>query len=91
VQFNNPDNGQSFVGPLSVLTLSAIASDPDGSIASVEFFYGTTSLGFGSLLKGAYKFTIRNVAIGEHTVSATAKDQLGATTTRTISFTVRAP
>jgi hypothetical protein len=91
VQFNNPDNGQTFVGPLSVLTLSALASDPDGSIASVEFFNGSVSLGFGALLKGAYKFSFRNVAPGQYTVSATARDQLGASTTRSISFTVLTP
>ena len=39
-----PANGSTFTAPASV-TLSATASDPDGTLARVEFYNGTTLLG----------------------------------------------
>jgi hypothetical protein len=44
VSLTNPSDGASFSGPTN-LTLTASASDPDGSVAKVEFFDGQTSLG----------------------------------------------
>jgi hypothetical protein len=44
VSITGPPNGSVFAAPVDV-RLSAVASDPDGSVSSVEFFAGSTSLG----------------------------------------------
>lgn len=46
VRITSPPNGAVFRGPIH-LPLFAYAFDPDGSVASVEFFDDTISLGFG--------------------------------------------
>ncbi|HLX94696.1 MAG TPA: Ig-like domain-containing protein, partial [Verrucomicrobiae bacterium] len=46
VRMISPANGSVFHAPID-LPLFAFANDPDGSVASVEFFAGTNSLGFG--------------------------------------------
>jgi len=71
------------------LVLSAVAADSDGSVASVEFFNGTTSLGLGTLDpvgSPAPRKYRRTVAIGAtqngtYTITARATDNLGGTTT----------
>ncbi len=50
VRITSPFNGATFRAPVDV-PIYAYARDPDGSIASVEFFAGTNSLGFGSPVK----------------------------------------
>jgi hypothetical protein len=49
VRMISPANGSVFHAPIN-LPLFAFASDPDGSVASVEFFSGTNSLGLGQHL-----------------------------------------
>src|SRR5439155_7220589 len=44
VQLTAPTNGDFFLGPASI-TLSATASDPDGTVAKVEFFVDGAKLG----------------------------------------------
>jgi hypothetical protein len=46
VRIVSPANGSIFHAPIN-LPLYAFANDPDGFVASVEFFAGTNSLGFG--------------------------------------------
>jgi hypothetical protein len=46
VRIASPPNGSVFRAPLN-LPIFAFAADPDGSVASVEFFAGTNSLGLG--------------------------------------------
>jgi len=46
VRIISPANGSVFHAPVDV-PLYAFANDPDGLVASVEFFSGTDSLGFG--------------------------------------------
>jgi hypothetical protein len=50
VRIINPRNGARFNAPANIMLL-AQASDPDGTVASVEFFAGTTSLGNGVLIR----------------------------------------
>ena len=46
VRITGPPNGSVFRAPLN-LPIFAFAADPDGAVASVEFFAGTNSLGLG--------------------------------------------
>lgn len=62
----------------SAVTLSAMASDSDGSISQVEFFDGTTSLGVTT----SAPYSVSWVAtLGSHSFTAQATDNLGAKTT----------
>ena len=75
-----PANGATFTAPASV-TLSATASDSDGTISKVEFYNGTTLL--SSDTTSPYSFTWSSVAAGTYTVKAIAYDNSGASTSST--------
>jgi RHS repeat-associated protein len=60
------------------ITLSANASDSDGTIARVEFYNDLVLL--GTATQAPYAYTWDNVAPGHYTVSAKAIDNLGAST-----------
>ena len=62
----------------TTVTLSATATDSDGTVASVEFFDGTTSLGIATSAPYSLPWT---AALGAHTFTARATDNLGAQTT----------
>jgi RHS repeat-associated protein len=77
VSLTAPSAGASFNAPASI-TLTANATDSDGSIAYVEFYEGTTLLGTAS---GApYSYTWSNVAAGSYSLTAKAFDNQGAST-----------
>jgi regulation of enolase protein 1 (concanavalin A-like superfamily) len=71
----SPANGASFTAPASV-SLTASASDPDGTVARVDFYNGTTLL--GSDTTAPYAFTWGSVAAGSYALRATAVDNAGA-------------
>jgi hypothetical protein len=82
-----PANGASFTAPATV-SLAATASDSDGTVAKVEFFNGSASLGEDTTAPYTYDWT--GVGPGSYTLTARATDNLGATTTsaaRTITVT----
>lgn len=71
------------------VTLSASASDSDGSIARVEFYDAQTLL--GSDTSNPYKLSWTPQASGVHSLTARATDNRGATTTSlVVSVTVPA-
>lgn len=74
-QLTGPSNGASYSAPASI-TLSATASDSNGSVVRVEFYAGTTKLGEDT--SAPYFFTWSNVPGGVHTLSARAVDNQGA-------------
>ena len=78
VALTAPVAGQSsaFGAPI---TLAATASDAEGTIAQVEFFAGTTLI--FTDYAAPYAFTWSSGAVGPHTITARATDNLGATTT----------
>ncbi|WP_079248209.1 glycosyl hydrolase family 18 protein [Lysobacter antibioticus] len=86
VSLTSPSNGASYnVG--ANIAVSANAADSDGSIASVEFFRGTTSLGVDT--SAPYSVTWSNASAGSHSFTAVAKDNQNATTTSSpVSVTV---
>ncbi|MDR3002356.1 MAG: hypothetical protein LBU89_13985 [Fibromonadaceae bacterium] len=57
------------------ITITATASDPDGSVAKVEFFNGTTKLGESAA--APYTFVWTNPPAGAHTITARATDNSG--------------
>ena len=61
------------------ITITATASDSDGTVTKVEFRDGTTLLGQDT--SAPYSFTWRNVASGSHSLTARATDNGGATAT----------
>lgn len=78
VSITSPANNSSFTAPGSV-TLTANASDADGTISKVEFFNGSTSL--GTVTTAPYTVSWNNVSAGSYSVTAIATDNAGATTT----------
>ena len=75
-----------FTAP-AVIELSATATDPDGTVAKVEFFQGTTKL--GEATTSPYTWSWSEVAVGIYTLTAMAIDNAGETTTSaTVTVTV---
>jgi regulation of enolase protein 1 (concanavalin A-like superfamily) len=86
VSITSPSAGASYAAPASV-TITATASDPDGSIAGVDFFVGTQLIASDS--SSPFSAAWSNVAAGTYSLTARARDNAGATRTSTaISVTV---
>ncbi len=80
VVLTSPATGTSFFAPATI-NLTATASDPDGAIAQVEFFQGTTNLGATTV--SPYTFSVSGVAAGSYLFKARATDNFGAATDST--------
>jgi len=83
----NPTNNAAFTAPAN-MTITADASDSDGSISRVEFFDAADKL--GETTNSPYSLAWSNVAAGTYTLTAKATDNLGATATSapvTVSIT----
>ncbi len=78
VSLTAPVDGADFIAPAAI-TLTASASDPDGSIAKVEFFQGTTRVGVA--MTAPYSMVWLNVPKGTYSLTAKATDNQGLTTT----------
>lgn len=88
VSITSPANGATFTAPASV-TISANASDTDGSVSSVSFYNGTTLIATDNA--SPYSATWSNVAAGTYSLTARATDNGGAiTTSAAVSITVNA-
>lgn len=89
VVFTAPADG-AVVSDTSAIMLTAVASDPDGTIAKVEFFSGPTKLGEATV--APYQFSWTNVAPGSYTLTARATDDLGEVAiSDSVSIQVMAP
>ena len=74
----------------SDITLTATATDPDGSIASVRFFNGDTVLGTST--SAPYSYSWPTIGAGNYALSAVATDNNGATSKSSIAtITIKAP
>ena len=88
VSLTSPTSGATFTAPANV-TLSANATDSDGTVARVEFYNGTTLL--NSDTAAPYSFTWSSVPAGTYTVKAVAYDNSGASaSSATVTVTVSA-
>ena len=81
VTITNPANGAIY-STGAVVTISAEASDADGTVTNVQFFDGTTSLGNDE----TSPFSITNTISvpGDHMLTAVATDNLGAMATSAV-------
>lgn len=89
VAITSPADGATFTAPASI-TITATASDPDGTVAQVEFHADGTPLGTDNA--APYGISWTNVAAGSYTLTARATDNAGgATTSAPIRITVTNP
>ncbi|MFC6634942.1 chitinase C-terminal domain-containing protein [Microbulbifer taiwanensis] len=77
VSLDSPNDGASYTTGASI-TLSATASDADGSVTSVEFFVDNSSVGVDTSAPYSYSWTASQ---GSHTVHAVATDNDDQSTT----------
>jgi len=78
VSLTSPTEGATSTVPGS-FTLTATASDPDGTIAHVRFYAGATLL--ATITSEPYTFNWTNAGPGNYAVTAVAQDNDGLTTT----------
>ena len=78
VNLTGPVNGATYTAPANI-TLTATASDSDGTISKVEFYNGSTLLGQSTA--SPYSFAWNSVASGTYNLTARAYDNTGASTT----------
>ncbi len=89
ISITSPAGGVTFTAPASV-TITANATDSDGTVAQVEFFVDGASVGVDT--SSPYSVMANNVSAGPHTLTATATDNAGAkTTSGAVNITVNAP
>ena len=89
VSLASPANNATFTAPATV-SITANASDTDGSIAKVEFYNGSTKLGEDT--SSPYIFSWTNVGAGTYSLTAKATDNQSATTTsNAVTIVVNAP
>jgi RHS repeat-associated protein len=86
VSITAPANGALFAAPAEV-TVTASATDPDGSLAKVEFFQDATLV--GTVTTAPYTVTLSSLASGSYVLTAVATDAAGASTT-SAAITIRA-
>ncbi|WP_170106683.1 Ig-like domain-containing protein, partial [Christiangramia gaetbulicola] len=91
VAITSPLNNEVFTSPADIV-VTADASDPDGTVTSVEFFEGTNSLGIDSDGTDGWSVTWNGVTTGSYALTAVATDNdLETTTSGIINITVEAP
>lgn len=78
VEITSPTNNASFDAPAAI-TVSATASDPDGTIANVEFYADNVLIGTAN--SSPYSIEWTNIPAGEYALTAVATDNEGAKTT----------
>ncbi len=81
VSITSPTDGQTFDAG-STVSITADASDSDGSVNKVEFYQGTTKL--GEDLTSPYSYDWTNVSIGTYDLTAKATDDDNEVTTSSI-------
>jgi hypothetical protein len=89
INVTTPADNSIFTSPANII-LTAVATDPDGTITKVDFYNGTILVGTDP--NSPYNFAMNNLTDGSYTITAIATDNNGATTTSSaIGFTVNAP
>ena len=79
VALTSPTNNASFTAPATI-TLTATASDTDGSISKVEFYQGANLIGTDTNGAGGWSVSWTSVPAGNYTLTAKAFDNTGANT-----------
>ncbi len=78
INITSPSNNSNFKTGASI-TITASASDKDGSIASVSFYNGSQKLGEDNT--APYSYTLNNAKVGNYSFAAIATDNKGASIT----------
>jgi hypothetical protein len=76
-----PSNNTTYLSPANI-TISATASDADGTIVKVEFFNGSNKLGEDNT--APYSYNWQNVVQGTYSLTTRATDNAGATGTSAV-------
>lgn len=80
INLTSPTTGTALVGPAN-LTISATASDADGSVSGVNVYENGNLLGSATLVgTNEYAFSWNNISFGSHILAAIATDNLGKQT-----------
>jgi hypothetical protein len=83
-----PVGGQTFTAGTAV-NIQAAASDSDGAVSMVEFFDGATKI--GSVGQAPWQISWSGFAVGQHSITAVATDNLGASTaSASVTITITA-
>lgn len=77
VSLTAPTDGATYTAPANI-PLAATASDPDGTIARVDFYAGASFLGTDT--SSPYAYTWSGAPVGQYAITAVARDQSGAAT-----------
>jgi transcription elongation GreA/GreB family factor len=88
VVITSPTAG-SVVNLGSPITISANASDADGTITVVEYYNGTTLIGVDSI--SPYSFVWNGATAGSNTITVKAIDNNGASSSASVNFVVNTP
>jgi YVTN family beta-propeller protein len=80
ISISLPVNGSSFFSGQTIM-LNTIASDSDGTISKVEFYNGNSLL--STVTTSPFSYTLSNVSVGNHVITAIAYDNTGASTIST--------
>lgn len=88
VSIASPTSSDRFTAPANI-NITANASDADGTIARVEYYNGTSLLGTDS--SAPYTLAWNNVAAGSYQISVKAFDNLGASSTSSMTLVVNPP
>ncbi|WP_189606414.1 DUF4082 domain-containing protein, partial [Salinimicrobium marinum] len=75
VSLISPEDNRTFTTP-AVVTLEAVASDPDGTITKVEFFWDNVKIGEDT--SPPYSLIWNPASTGNYALTAEATDNLGA-------------
>ncbi|MDQ3704589.1 MAG: Ig-like domain-containing protein, partial [Chloroflexota bacterium] len=88
VSITSPANGATFTAPANI-TVSANATDSDGTVSKVDFYAGATLIGTDTT--APYSIVWSNVAAGSYSLTAKATDNENATrTSSAVTITVSA-
>lgn len=88
VAITSPSNGVSY-GQGEVVSVSVNASDADGTVSNVKLWVDGTI--FATDNSAPYVFTLNNLSVGVHTLSAVATDNDNSTnTSSTVSVSIEA-
>jgi probable HAF family extracellular repeat protein len=82
VTLTAPTNNQFYLAP-AIITLTANASDPNGTVAKVDFYFRSTNL-IGTATSSPYSLQWTNLATGSYPLTAVATDNEGATSTSAV-------
>jgi hypothetical protein len=84
VSITNPLNNANFTGPTNI-TINANASDSDGTISRVDFYYGINNF-IGSDTNAPYSMVLSNAPAGTYPLTVKAMDNRGGTSTSALVY-----